>query len=155
MYVCYLNIDIFFRSTLNYFFLSILRRFFNFLNDYKGLNKFDSIPVETSEILQAVKNLNLVNNANRNESFYRIPAKIFWFSRNWPIFDNTDRKYQFYDGIAILSPEFCFRSSSRLSEDYVKLQQAQVEILDVFDTNYDRKADFKLFKSRNNSKFNS
>ena len=48
----------------------------------KGLNKFDSIPVEASDILQAVKNLNFVNSATRKESFFRIrkyvtPKKLF------------------------------------------------------------------------------
>ena len=34
-------------------------------NESKGINKFDSIPVEMSDILQAAKIINLESKANR------------------------------------------------------------------------------------------
>ena len=64
-----LNTVIFFR---NFYFSEI-----QFFNENKGLNKFDSIPVETSDILQAVKNLNFANSANRKESFSEFHQKNF------------------------------------------------------------------------------
>ena len=112
----------------------------NFSNENKGLNKFDSIPVETSDILQAVKNLNFANSANRKESFTE------FYQKNWCTTRN-----------AIQSEiSFMFLNYTMYLKWIIwSFNAPRSKFWMFFDTNFDRKADFKLFKSMNNSKFNS
>ena len=105
-----------------------------FSNENEGFNKFDSIPVEAQDILQAAKNLNFPKCENRNESFTEIRNTLI------DIFDAEIR-----------SPN----SSIEISLKYFGPKFSVAKFCWISDTNFNCKADYKLFKSMNNPKFNS